>query len=348
MRYLRTPAAEGAFVQALQRLHKSRKSIFTAELLNSLASFVPSSINPVVRKAAFPALCLLKDFDVDGHVADTDAKARAMALVQCLKGVGSVDVDVFSVDNTNVVEGYFNGIKGRMRANPLTLLDVFNAVDSTERTVLASGSPFSTKLPSRITECILHVVTHNVLNVITSIGVQRLLLVIVSLSINIITKKISGLSAFEAPILSAITTGTQIETFRWMSDECVIPLEHQPPIHATTHIDVPGDANGFDILMRLQPFIETAHRSVSVFNTINSALMTLYGMEEQPIFKTLMPVTYSFLFGEFSRFVEKSQTNGEIRETLVELCSDLEQTLETERRRNAFPGRQLQIRRSKG
>ena len=70
---------------------------------------------------------------------------------------------------------------------------------------------------------------------------------------------------------------------------------------------------------------------------INSALMTLYGLEELSEFKTLMPVNYSFLFGEFSRFVEKSQTNGEIRETFVELCSDLEQTLETERRRNALP-----------
>ena len=56
--------------------------------------------------------------------------------------------------------------------------------------------------------------------------------------------------------------------------------------------------------MRLQPFIETAHRSVSVFRTIKSALMALYGMEEKSTFKTLMRVNNAFLFGEFSRRVE--------------------------------------------
>ena len=109
MRYLRTPAAEEAFVWALQRLHKSRNSIFTAGLLNSLGSFVPSAIDPVVRKAVFPALCSLKDFDVDGHVADTDAKACAMELVKSLKAVDCVDVDVFSVETQTSSRGTSTG-----------------------------------------------------------------------------------------------------------------------------------------------------------------------------------------------------------------------------------------------
>ena len=75
---------------------------------------------------------MLRNFDADGYIQNTDAKVRAASLVNRLKGVGRVDVDVFSVDNTNVIEGYFNGVKGRMRTSLLTLLDVFNAVDTTE------------------------------------------------------------------------------------------------------------------------------------------------------------------------------------------------------------------------
>ena len=59
-----------------------------------------------------------------------------MALVRSIKRVECIDADVFALDNTNAIEGYFNGIKRRMQVSPLTLLDVFRAVDATESTVL--------------------------------------------------------------------------------------------------------------------------------------------------------------------------------------------------------------------
>ena len=37
-----------------------------------------------------------------------------------------------------------------------------------------------------------------------------------------------------------------------------------------------------------------------------------------------MPVNYSFLFAEFTRFSDMAQTNDELKETLLELCRDLE------------------------
>ena len=46
MRYQRTQAGEDASSQALRRLHFSRQTFFTAEPLNSLASFVPSALDP--------------------------------------------------------------------------------------------------------------------------------------------------------------------------------------------------------------------------------------------------------------------------------------------------------------
>ena len=129
----------------------------------------------------------------------------------------------------------------------------------------------------------------------SSAGVQLLLSAMVTLAIHAITNKPRVLCAVEVPIWSAITTGKRIETFRWMPDEWIIPHEPRHPVHAITHIDIPSDTSGFDILMRLQPFLETAHRSVTVFSTVNSALMTLYGMEERSTLKQLVPVNYSFL-----------------------------------------------------
>ena len=65
-------------------------------------------------------------------VADTDRKRRAVALVRALQRAECTDADVFAHDNTNAIEGHFNGLKRRMQASPLTLLDVFRAVDTTE------------------------------------------------------------------------------------------------------------------------------------------------------------------------------------------------------------------------
>ena len=82
-----------------------------------------------------------KDKDISALVQGTDRKRRVVALVNSIQQAECPVADVFALDNTNAIEGYFNGIKQRMQVSPLTLLDVFRAVDSTERTVLASGSP---------------------------------------------------------------------------------------------------------------------------------------------------------------------------------------------------------------
>ena len=150
MRYKRTKEAEDGFVNTLERLNKSRKTLFTTELLNSLWSFVPSALDPVLRKPAFPSLVALSGNDIGGFVADTEQKRRALALLNSLRCAECPDTDVFSLDNTNAIEGYFSGVKKRMAISPLTLRDVFNAVDMTERTILASGSPFAPTLPLTI------------------------------------------------------------------------------------------------------------------------------------------------------------------------------------------------------
>ena len=45
MRYTRTEASERAFIDALERLHAAKRTLFTTQLVASLDTFVPSRIS---------------------------------------------------------------------------------------------------------------------------------------------------------------------------------------------------------------------------------------------------------------------------------------------------------------
>ena len=278
MRCRRTKESEDAFVATLERLHESRRSLFTTELLNFLPSFVPSAVDPVLKKELFPALTALREF-VDYHPGfNTTTNCFVKSLVQQLIQIGRVEVDIFVHDNTNVIEGYFNGIKSRMNKRPLALHDVYDAVDMTERTVLASGTPFSPKIPQPLLDCLILIVTPNVLNILSLIGVQNVLSLIVTVCIAMLAEKPTVFNAFEMTIFSAITSGSKVETFKWMPEEWLASLETRQAEHEIEHIDVENENCGFDVLMRLQPFLEIAHRSIEVFSALNNTLMTLYSL----------------------------------------------------------------------
>ena len=151
-----------------------------------------------------------------------------------------------------------------MLNRPLTLLDVYNAIDITEKTALALGSPFIPKLPRQLHDGLLLVITSDVLNVLSTSGVQRLLWATVSVTVSIPTDRSCALNLFETMINAAIVNGSNVEKFHWMPDECVAPFENKEAEHEMAHIDIPKDTSDFDILMRLRPFLETAHRSVEV------------------------------------------------------------------------------------
>ena len=115
-----------------------------------------------------------------------------------------------------------------MQVSPLTLLDVFRAVDTVERTVLASGSPFTPNLSNSLKDFLLNLFSPDVLNVISFVGFQRLLKIIVSLSTNILANCQIVLNDVEVPIFAAIADGVRIETFGWMPDEWIAPCSFYP------------------------------------------------------------------------------------------------------------------------
>ena len=139
------------------------------------------------RKEVFQELATLDCCDLRRAVVNTAAKRRCFANIDALRRVAPFEKDIFSVDNTNAIEGFFNGIKGRTRHSPLTLLDVFNAVDTTEKTVLAMGTPFAPRLPGALHDSLVLVVPGDVLHVLSLIGVKRFLYVVVSSLVSILS-----------------------------------------------------------------------------------------------------------------------------------------------------------------
>ena len=95
-------------------------------------------------------------------------------------------------------------------------------------------------------------------------------------------------------------------------------------MHELKHVDVENDNCGFDILMRLEPFLGIAHRSIDVFRVLNGSMMTLYSLEERPPSLSQVPVNYSFFYSEYSRFSGRGQHNDEVMEIFRELCHELE------------------------
>ena len=64
MRYARTEASELAFIDALERLHAAKRSLFTTQLVASLDTFVPSRIRGALDTELFPELGELRRLDV--------------------------------------------------------------------------------------------------------------------------------------------------------------------------------------------------------------------------------------------------------------------------------------------
>ena len=143
MPFRRKEGAERAFVEALKRLHETRRLSFTAHLLHTLNSFTPSKTKEALHLVRFPELKALHDFDPAVFVVDSPGKARAARLLTRLKLVGVSEIGVLSLDNTNTLEGHFSTLKSRMTTKTSTLLDVYEAVTFTERAALAANHPAS-------------------------------------------------------------------------------------------------------------------------------------------------------------------------------------------------------------
>ena len=116
-------------------------------------------------------------------------------------------------------EGFFSVIKRRLTSTTPTLFDVFEAIDFTERCVMARLNPASPALQHRLSQFILKVVTQDVLNVMTFHGVGCLLDVVLDVAIDILHEHHRHQSEPFSLVENALKSGSPIRSFSWMPSD---------------------------------------------------------------------------------------------------------------------------------
>ena len=107
--------------------------------------------------------------------------------------------------------------------------------------------------------------TPNFLNMLSLTGVQNILSLIATVCITIIADKPMVFNEFEMTMYTVIETRSKLETFRWMPENWIASLATQQTVHEIKHVEVMSENGGFDILMRLEPFLEL-HTGQSTFS----------------------------------------------------------------------------------
>ena len=225
MRFTRTEASERAFIEALERLHAAKKSMFTTHLMNSLDSFIPSRVDSALDVELFPELNMLQNVTRSSTAIDSPAKARVSTLLGKFVHLGPLRRDVFSLDNTNTIDGYSNTVKRRTPLKTATLLDIFNAVTFTEETALSANHPSSSRLPKPLEDCLSSVITREVLGMMSTKGVSAFLKCLVSSLNAILSDSPQSDDGPTALVQKHLVEERVIDTFKWMPNEWVLSLD---------------------------------------------------------------------------------------------------------------------------
>ena len=341
MRFTRTEATERAFIDALERLHGAKRSMFTTQLLNSLDSFLPSRIQNALDIELFPEIIPLRELSLRSCVADNPMKERAATLLRHIVQAGHFHRDIFSRDNTNTIEGYFSTVKRRTPLKTSTLLVIFKAITFTEQSALSVNHPSSPRVPKPLVDCLLSVISQEVLCLMSSKGVHSFL--------NCLACSIKAI-LFDIPTIEDgplsfvhkhLERGEVIDAFKWMPSEWVLSLDQPVTSHYVFVLDVDESVSPVNIMMRLESFLGNVNRSIDLFKSLNDALVTLYSLEGREECQNVMPVCYSFFNREFARYAELAQTNSEVALVLKELCNSLEAV--TFQKENVTEPRRLSI-----
>ena len=247
---------------------------------------------------------MLHKLSLRSCVADSPVKERVFNLLRGVVQVGPRLRDVFSLDNTNTIEGYFNTVKRRTPLKTATFLDIFKAVTFTEESALSANHPSTLLLPQHLVKCLSSVISQEVLSVMSSTGIHSLLNCLVNSFESIL---------FDTPPLDNgplqvvhkhLERGRVIDAFTWMPHEWVLSLDEPTPSHNVFVLVIDESASPVNLMMRLEPFIGQVNRSIDLFVKINEALVTLYSLDGQSECQNVMPVCYS-VFKNFQSTLKK-------------------------------------------
>ena len=179
-------------------------------------------------------------------------------------------------------------------------------------------------IPLPLIDCLVSVVKQNVFNVLSSYGVHCLLNCVVVAVMNILSDV--GESGDECINLVQrnISVGQLIDTFSWMPGEWLLSSAKPSLTHNVLISQTDEEFNPANIMMRIEPLISNANRSIEVFKQLNDTLETLYSLETGTVLQSCMPVGFAFFTEEFTRYAEEALTNPEVAQILRELCEVIE------------------------
>ena len=309
MRYARTGESEAKFMTTLNKVHNANRSTFTTHLVNSVDSFLPSRVDPFLKQQLFPELDDFKGLVLRGPFKQSPAVARVLKMVNVLLTVQAPETDIFSLDNTNTIEGYFSTIKGRLPQPTRTLVDVYAAINFTEERALAQHNPSQPMLPERLIQGLSFVLSRDVQMVMSLAGVRSFLRLFARTTDMFLNTDMRPEDSCEKVIFDALENGTVIGSFGWMPDGWVLSREEACPVHNITHSDSPEDQTPVNFLMRLERFMGIANRNVEVFNVLNECLTTLYSVTDHMTNQNVFPANFAFFNKELSPFSSMSETN---------------------------------------
>ena len=107
MRYERSEESGHRFLGALRERHETKPSVFTTQLLSTVESFLPPMVDGVLKAPIFPQLGVLETIDMEAFDVASVDEHRAFSTLLALKRLPVFCHDVFSRDNTNAIECFF-------------------------------------------------------------------------------------------------------------------------------------------------------------------------------------------------------------------------------------------------
>ena len=324
MRYSRSSESETKFMATLNKVHNTKRSTFTTHLVNSVDSFLPSKVDPFLRRKMLPELGVFSSFDLTGPFIRCRSVERVLFIVNGIMSVDAPEADVLTLDNTNTIESYFSTVKGKLPLQTRTLVDVFNAVNYTEKRALAMHNPAQPMIPETLSTSLSFVVSREVQRVMSMTGIRCFLQKLASASRRLLRSEPPPDDNVEQVIFDAIANCVVIESFKWMPDEWVLSLEEPNVIREIKHIDSSEQPTPVNFIMRLEPFMSIANRSIGVFYLLNECLTNLYSVTGNAISQNLHPANFAFFNRVFNRFSAMSDSNKEVAHILEETWVALE------------------------
>ena len=289
MRFQRTPESEARFLDALERVHAARHSLFTTQLRRHVDAFLPSRLDPVLKRRTFPSLMMARSLNLANFHAENALKQRDFTMIQRIAHVEDAETDVFAVDNTNSIESYFSVVKRRLSGTNMTLLDVYRVVDFTELAALSRHNPCAQPLPFQLRECLETVVLSDIINVLSTTGVDSLIDTTISSCLMVIEDRVCQ-DEITRTVTTMIENGSAITNFSWMPQAWLIPTRTPTTTHTVSVVHVADESDGETILARLEQFLGIAHRSMDVFDEISNTLAALHSLRNNSVRNTTIPV----------------------------------------------------------